>query len=48
MNCSKIIWLRDLNYGLSSKGNDGCSETQGLLARNEWQALLEKDQVQCP
>ena len=48
INCSKVIWLGDLNYRLSSStGDGGSSKTRGLLERNEWQALLEKDQVQC-
>ncbi|CAM0957857.1 unnamed protein product [Alopecurus aequalis] len=43
----KVIWLGDLNYRLSSStGNGSASETtRGLLERNEWQALLEKDQL---
>ncbi|KAM0891822.1 hypothetical protein ACQ4PT_026122 [Festuca glaucescens] len=41
----KAIWLGDLNYRLSSTSDGGCSETRGLLERNEWQALLEKDQL---
>ncbi|KAM0856485.1 hypothetical protein ACQ4PT_049096 [Festuca glaucescens] len=41
----KIIWLGDLNYRLSSTGDGGCSVTRELLERNEWQALLEKDQL---
>ena len=38
---SKIIWLGDLNYRLAS----GCADTHELLKKNDWQALLEKDQV---
>ncbi|XP_051205943.1 type I inositol polyphosphate 5-phosphatase 8-like [Lolium perenne] len=38
----KVIWLGDLNYRLSSTGG---SETRSLLERNEWRALLEKDQL---
>ncbi|KAL4031929.1 hypothetical protein IC575_010223 [Cucumis melo] len=37
----KVIWLGDLNYRLST----GCGETYELLRRNDWQALLEKDQL---
>ncbi|KAK9092801.1 hypothetical protein Syun_027712 [Stephania yunnanensis] len=37
---SKIIWLGDLNYRLASS----CSDTHELLQKNDWQALLEKDQ----
>lgn len=39
-HCSKIIWLGDLNYRLVS-GDD----TNELVNNNDWQALLEKDQV---
>lgn len=39
--CSKIIWLGDLNYRLAP----GSADTRVLLERNDWQALLEKDQV---
>ncbi|KAK1692000.1 hypothetical protein QYE76_008697 [Lolium multiflorum] len=39
----KVIWLGDLNYRLSSTGGSG--ETRGLLERNEWRVLLEKDQL---
>ncbi|KAI3984426.1 hypothetical protein MKX01_011380 [Papaver californicum] len=38
----KIIWLGDLNYRLSSPG---CVDTHDLLKKNDWQALLEKDQL---
>lgn len=38
---SKIIWLGDLNYRLASS----CGDTNELLKNNDWQALLEKDQV---
>ncbi|KAI3865737.1 hypothetical protein MKX03_025483 [Papaver bracteatum] len=38
----KIIWLGDLNYRLSSPG---CIDTHELLKKNDWQALLEKDQL---
>lgn len=41
VNCSKVVWLGDLNYRLSTSGGD----MRGLLERNEWRALLEKDQV---
>ncbi|KAK6942918.1 Endonuclease/exonuclease/phosphatase [Dillenia turbinata] len=38
---SKIIWLGDLNYRLAS----GCGDTHELLLKNDWEALLEKDQL---
>ncbi|KAM0891818.1 hypothetical protein ACQ4PT_026121 [Festuca glaucescens] len=38
----KVIWLGDLNYRLLSTGG---GETRGLLERNEWRALLERDQL---
>ncbi|KAI7746269.1 hypothetical protein M8C21_000434 [Ambrosia artemisiifolia] len=37
----KIIWLGDLNYRLSSTSDD----VHAILQRNDWQALLEKDQL---
>ncbi|OAY72138.1 Type I inositol polyphosphate 5-phosphatase 8 [Ananas comosus] len=37
----KIIWLGDLNYRLAAS----CSDTHELLEKNDWQALLEKDQL---
>ncbi|GKC84379.1 type I inositol polyphosphate 5-phosphatase 8, partial [Tanacetum coccineum] len=37
----KIIWLGDLNYRLSSTSDDLLESLQ----RNDWQALLEKDQL---
>ncbi|THU68243.1 hypothetical protein C4D60_Mb08t01870 [Musa balbisiana] len=37
----KIIWLGDLNYRLASTGND----TNELLKKQDWQGLLEKDQI---
>ncbi|OVA18296.1 Inositol polyphosphate-related phosphatase [Macleaya cordata] len=37
----KIIWLGDLNYRLASF----CGDTYELLKKNDWQALLEKDQL---
>ncbi|GLT89627.1 hypothetical protein SLE2022_076040 [Rubroshorea leprosula] len=37
----KIIWLGDLNYRLVGTSRD----THELLNRNDWQALLEKDQL---
>lgn len=40
--CSKIIWLGDLNYRLTSP----CDDTHKLLESNDWQALVEKDQVE--
>ncbi|KAA8518862.1 hypothetical protein F0562_016364 [Nyssa sinensis] len=36
-----IIWLGDLNYRLAS----GCGDAYELLKKNDWQALLEKDQL---
>lgn len=38
---SNVIWLGDLNYRLAS----GYDDTHELLKKNNWQALLEKDQV---
>jgi hypothetical protein len=40
--CSKIIWLGDLNYRLTGSGS---GDTQELLDKNDWQALLQKDQL---
>ncbi|KAE8692852.1 diaminopimelate epimerase [Hibiscus syriacus] len=37
----KIIWLGDLNYRLAA----GCADTYELLKKNDWQTLLEKDQL---
>ncbi|XP_072996722.1 type I inositol polyphosphate 5-phosphatase 8 [Typha latifolia] len=37
----KVIWLGDLNYRLAAT----CSDTHELLQKNDWQALLEKDQL---
>ncbi|KAJ7977075.1 Type I inositol polyphosphate 5-phosphatase [Quillaja saponaria] len=37
----KVIWLGDLNYRLAS----GCGDTHELLKKNDWQKLLEKDQL---
>ncbi|KAL3839573.1 hypothetical protein ACJIZ3_024164 [Penstemon smallii] len=37
----KIIWLGDLNYRLASISGD----TYDLLQRNDWQALLQKDEL---
>ncbi|XP_065854006.1 type I inositol polyphosphate 5-phosphatase 8 isoform X3 [Euphorbia lathyris] len=37
----KVIWLGDLNYRLAA----GCGDTHELLNKNDWQALLEKDQL---
>ncbi|WOL01963.1 type I inositol polyphosphate 5-phosphatase 8 isoform X1 [Canna indica] len=37
----KIIWLGDLNYRLAAT----CSDTHELVQKNDWQALLEKDQL---
>uniref|UniRef100_A0ACD5TYJ9 Uncharacterized protein n=1 Tax=Avena sativa TaxID=4498 RepID=A0ACD5TYJ9_AVESA len=41
----KVIWLGDLNYRLTSSSTGGGGETRGLLERNEWRALLERDQL---
>ncbi|TYI65756.1 hypothetical protein E1A91_D09G178900v1 [Gossypium mustelinum] len=38
---NKVIWLGDLNYRLAP----GCVDTHELLKKNNWQALLEKDQL---
>ncbi|KAJ4822195.1 hypothetical protein Tsubulata_030311 [Turnera subulata] len=38
---SEIIWLGDLNYRLAA----GQGDTHELLKKNDWQALLEKDQL---
>ena len=38
---SRVIWLGDLNYRLALSP----SVTRSLLAREDWDALLEKDQV---
>ncbi|XP_010253290.1 PREDICTED: type I inositol polyphosphate 5-phosphatase 8 isoform X2 [Nelumbo nucifera] len=37
----KIIWLGDLNYRLAAS----CADMHQLLKNNDWQALLEKDQL---
>ncbi|KAJ8754071.1 hypothetical protein K2173_001969 [Erythroxylum novogranatense] len=37
----KILWLGDLNYRLASDRAD----TNQLLKKNDWEALLEKDQL---
>ncbi|KAL2992329.1 hypothetical protein AAZX31_10G042800 [Glycine max] len=37
----KIIWLGDLNYRLTA----GYDDTLELLKKNDWKALLEKDQL---
>lgn len=39
--CSNVVWLGDLNYRLASSYGDTCE----LLEKNDWLALLEKDQV---
>lgn len=41
MRNSKMIWLGDLNYRVSLS----YEETRTLLEENDWDALLEKDQV---
>ncbi|TVU18252.1 hypothetical protein EJB05_34341 [Eragrostis curvula] len=38
----KVIWLGDLNYRLTGSG---CGDTQDLLERSDWEALLERDQL---
>lgn len=37
----KVFWLGDLNYRLVST----CRDTHELLSKNDWQALLQKDQL---
>ncbi|URE05186.1 inositol-1,4,5-trisphosphate 5-phosphatase' [Musa troglodytarum] len=37
----KIIWLGDLNYRLASANSD----THQLLQKNDWESLLQKDQL---
>ncbi|KAG8649253.1 type I inositol polyphosphate 5-phosphatase 8 isoform X2 [Manihot esculenta] len=37
----KIIWLGDLNYRLAA----GCGDTHELLKKNDWKALLKRDQL---
>ncbi|KAK6140267.1 hypothetical protein DH2020_025963 [Rehmannia glutinosa] len=39
----KVFWLGDLNYRLASSYGD--SDTNELLRRSDWQALLEKDEL---
>lgn len=41
MEHDNIIWLGDLNYRLAA----GYDDTHELLKKNNWQALLEKDQL---
>jgi len=41
MGCSRIIWLGDLNYRISLS----YEETKMLLEENDWNTLLDKDQV---
>ncbi|XP_019463785.1 PREDICTED: type I inositol polyphosphate 5-phosphatase 5-like isoform X1 [Lupinus angustifolius] len=41
MFCSRIIWLGDLNYRVSLSYD----ETRVLLEDNDWDTLLEKDQL---
>ncbi|TVU18250.1 hypothetical protein EJB05_34339 [Eragrostis curvula] len=38
----KVIWLGDLNYRLTGSS---CGDTQELLERSDWEALLERDQL---
>ncbi|KAK6140321.1 hypothetical protein DH2020_025958 [Rehmannia glutinosa] len=40
---NKVFWLGDLNYRLASSYGD--SDTNELLRRSDWQALLEKDEL---
>jgi hypothetical protein len=42
MFCSKVIWLGDLNYRLTTTSS---GEAQELLERGDWRALLERDQL---
>ncbi|XVF76589.1 hypothetical protein PTKIN_Ptkin13bG0277900 [Pterospermum kingtungense] len=37
----KIIWLGDLNYRLAAE----CADIHELVKKNDWQALLERDQL---
>ena len=39
--CRRVIWLGDLNYRI----NLSYEKTHELIARKEWQRLLENDQV---
>ncbi|KAH7520624.1 hypothetical protein FEM48_Zijuj08G0164700 [Ziziphus jujuba var. spinosa] len=39
----RVIWLGDLNYRVSLS----YEETRGFLEENDWDTLLEKDQVSC-
>ncbi|KAF6164388.1 hypothetical protein GIB67_037545 [Kingdonia uniflora] len=42
----KVIWLGDLNYRLTATTRCGAGgDTHELLKKNDWQALLEKDQL---
>ncbi|MCO5569947.1 hypothetical protein L7F22_023661 [Adiantum nelumboides] len=41
LTVSVVIWLGDLNYRLALTAND----TRSLLAQADWNALLEKDQL---
>lgn len=41
--CSRMIWLGDLNYRMALS----YEETRVLLEDNDWDTLLEKDQVCC-
>lgn len=38
---SRVIWLGDLNYHIALCYGD----TRELVKKNDWEALLEKDQV---
>jgi hypothetical protein len=42
-NCSRIIWLGDLNYRIALSY---CS-AKALVEMHNWKQLLEKDQVIC-
>jgi hypothetical protein len=41
LKCSRIIWLGDLNYRVALS----YEETRVFLEDNDWDTLLEKDQV---
>lgn len=41
MNRRRVIWLGDLNYRVALSYD----ETKFLLEDNDWDTLLEKDQV---
>lgn len=37
----RVIWLGDLNYRIALC----CGDTRELVKKNDWEALLEKDQL---